>query len=256
MIIDQLSNPQLLTMQGKIKVFENSLFRWLCFDEDKIIQSCMLKSDPEKLNLPYQPFMMMWQLLFNAAPTEVCLLGLGGGDMVRYLQKAFPLMKLRVVEEDASVAKIASEYFLISPQQSPLTVEIADAKEFIKNSQQYELIFVDIVVANKFPEFLSTESFWKQCHLSLEGRGVVMVNIVSESEDKFIELLCVMRKVFEHLPLCMGVPDHKNIVLLMPVGDIPEIKELKQRAAKLQQQSELPFQQCLEVLVKDNVILN
>lgn len=255
MTIDQLSNPKLLTKQGRVKVFENSLFRWLCFDDEKIIQSCMLKDAPAKLNLPYQPFMMMWQLLFNQQPSTACLLGLGGGDMVRYLSNKFPLLKLQVVEHNSDIAKVASEYFLIQPEQNQLTVEIADAEEFIKNGQQYDLLFVDIVADNKLPDSLFLESFWQNCHNKLNDNGILVVNVVSESENKFLELLVMLRKEFGHLPLCMGVPDHKNIVLLMPVGDIPKLDQLKQRSKKLQRQSELPFQECIEILMKDNVIL-
>ncbi len=255
MIIDQLSNPQLVAEQGQIKVFENSLFRWLCFDDEEAIQSCMLKNNPARLNLPYQLFMMMWQLLVNTQPSTACLLGLGGGDMVRYLRKNFPSMKLQIIEYDSDVAKLASEYFLIQPEQNQLTVEIADAKEFIKNSQQHDLLFIDIVADNKLPDFLFTESFWQHCYQKINDDGVMIINFISESENKFLELLKILRNKFGHLPLCMGVPDHKNIVLLVPTGNIPKLDELKRRSKELQQ-SGLPFNECMDILVKDNVILS
>ncbi|VAW71819.1 hypothetical protein MNBD_GAMMA12-1490 [hydrothermal vent metagenome] len=236
MIIDQLYNPQLLAQRGKIKVFENNLFRWLCFEDEKIIQSCMLKEDPAKLNLPYQPFMMMWQLFFNRQPSSACLLGLGGGDMARYLGQQFPLVKLLVVEQDPDVAKLASEFFLLNPDQNKLTVEIADAKKFIQKKQQFDLIFIDIVIDNKPPDFLYTEDFWYNCHHKLASDGVMIFNMVTFSDKEFLTLLEILRKEFGRLPFCMSVTDHKNIVMLMPLdtNNQPTLAELKQRSILLQ----------------------
>lgn len=259
MIIDQLSNAQLLIKQqtaaGTIKVFENSLFRWLCLEDEQAIQSCMSKSKPAKLILPYQKFMMMWQLLSpDSVPMKACLLGLGGGDLIRYLQQHFPKMKLLAVEKEPQMAKLATEYFQIKPDQKHLTLEMADAEEFIKKTAKHDLLFIDIVANNVLPNFLSEISFWRDCHSLLNQNGIMVVNVIPSSENEFLTLLQMLRETFGHLPLCMGVPDHKNIVLLVPLAgeSIPSLDELKRRSVELQQQSDLPYGQCVEVLERDN----
>ncbi len=260
MIIDQLSNATLLTKQkteqGMIKVFENSLFRWLCFDDEQAIQSCMLRKKPAKLMLPYQPFMMMWQLLkFDQPPENTCLLGLGGGDLVRYLRKHIPSINIHAVDNDAVVVKFATEYFELYPDQN-LTIEINDAEEFIQNSEQYDLLLIDVVKDNALPGFISKKEFWKHCHHSMNDNAVIVLNVIPESEKSFLALLKLLCEEFGHLPLCMGVPDHKNAVLLMPVSEkaIPNLQELKRRGDELQGQSGLPFKVCVKILVKDNVV--
>jgi len=260
MIIDQLSNATLLTKQkteqGMVKVFENSLFRWLCFDDEQAIQSCMLRKKPAKLMLPYQPFMMMWPLLkTDQPPLKMALLGLGGGDLVRYLRKHIPFINVRAVDNDAVVVKFATEYFELCPDQN-LTVEIADAEEFIQRSEQYDLLLIDVVKDNALPEFIHKKAFWEHCHHSLNNEAVIVLNVIPESEKSFLALLKLLREEFGHLPLCMGVPDHKNVVLLMPVSEkaIPDLKELKRRGDELQMRSGLPFKECVEILVRDNVV--
>ena len=243
--------------QAELRVFENKLFRWLCFDDEQAIQSCMLLAEPEKLILPYQQFMMMWQLLQREnPPTTASLLGLGGGDIIRYLQKYFPLMKIVAVDNEPQIARIASEHFLVRPDQKQLTLQIEDAKEFIKKPHQHDLLLIDIVENNKLPGFLSEILFWKNCKESLNENGIMIANIVPESEEHFLNTLKMLKNVFGHLPLCLEVPEHKNIVLLMPLSfkAIPSNTELQKQCLESQENSDLPFLQCVEILEKDNVL--
>ena len=243
--------------QAELRVFENKLFRWLCFDDEQAIQSCMLLAESAKLILPYQQFMMMWQLLQRQnTPLTVSLLGIGGGDIIRYLQMAFPLIKIVAVDNEPKIAKIASEYFLIRPDQKQLTLQIEDAKEFIKKPQRHDLLLIDIVENNKLPGFLSEDSFWKNCKESLSENGIMIANIVPESAEHLLNILKMLKKLFGYLPLCLEVPEHKNIVLLMPRSfkSMPSKAELQKRCLKLQKDSELPFLQCVEILEKDNVL--
>jgi len=243
--------------QAELRIFENKIFRWLCFDDEQAIQSCMLLAEPAKLILPYQQFMMMWQLLQGENTlTTASLLGIGGGDIIRYLQRAFPLMKIVAVDNEPQIAQIASKYFRVQPDQKQLTLQIEDAKEFIKNSQRHDLLLIDIVENNKPPGFFSEISFWKNCKESLNENGIMIVNIIPESAEYLLNTLKMLKKVFGYLPLCMEVPEHKNIVLLMPLSfkAMPSSAELQKQCLRLQKDSELPFLQCVEILQKDNVL--
>jgi len=254
MISDQLFNAQLLRQQRKIKVLENSLYRWICFNDEQAIQSCMLLKYPAKLILPYQQFMMMWQLLLpGRLPKQACLLGLGGGDIIRYLRKHWPLMNILAIDKEPAMAKLASEHFFIQPDDR-LTIEIAKAENFIKKTGQYDLTLIDLVTDNQLPDFLLTLDFWNSCHKNASKDGVIVLNFISDSETTFVTLLEILREVFGSLPFCLSVPEHKNVVLLINSSEqrIQDINKLKRQAEKLQKQSELPFQECVDILAKDN----
>lgn len=257
MQIEQLSNAQLLisqqTQQGSVKIFENKLFRWLCFNNEEAIQSCMLRKHPATLSLPYQQFMMMWQLLSEQLPQRACLLGLGGGDMVRYLRETFPVMEILAVDSNPLIAQLASKFFHIQPDKS-LTIEIAEAEDFITKPDQYDLLLIDIIVDRTLPVNFLTGDFWQHCQQRVNKQGVIVLNVILETEQHFIQLLEILRKEFGYLPFCMGVPDHKNIVLLMPLQECNRLTlgQLEQRSVELKQKSDLPYQQCVEILAKDN----
>ncbi|MCK4743408.1 MAG: fused MFS/spermidine synthase [Sulfuriflexus sp.] len=261
MLEQQLQDGRVLvsykSRQAELKIFENKLFRWLCVDDEQAIQSCMLLAEPAKLILPYQQFMMMWQLLRREnLPMTASLLGIGGGDIIRYLRSTFPKMNIVAVDKEPQIARIASEYFLIKPDQNQLTLQIEDAKEFIKKPHRHDLLLIDIVANNSWPNFLSEISFWQECHSSLNQNGIMVVNVIPESEEHLLNILKMLKEVFGHLPLCMGVPEHKNIVLLMPlsVKAIPSIAHLQKRCVELQRNSDLPFLQGAEILEKDSVL--
>jgi len=260
-MVEQLQDGRVLAsyqgQQGTFNIFENKLFRWLCVDEEQAIQSCMCIAEPAELILPYQQFMMMWQLLCTEKiPHSTCLIGIGGGDIIRYLQKAFPKMEITAVDNEPQIVKIASEYFLIKPEQKKLTLQIESAEQYIKKSHQHELLLIDVVANSVLPSFLSEIDFWKNCHAILNEHGIMVVNVIPESEEHFLNILEVLRSVFGHIPLCVEVPEHKNVVLLVTrsIDMLPSLSVLKQRSAEQQKTSALPFMQWVEILEKNNIL--
>ena len=231
-MIEQLQNGRVLTSesggQGVITVLENKLFRWLCFDDELAIQSCMPLESPEKLILPYQQYMMMWQLLAkDTALVSASILGIGGGDIIRFLRSNFPSMKITAVDNEPRIAQFASEYFLIKPDQVHLTLQIEDARIFIKKPHRHDLLLIDIVANNILPDFLAEHSFWQDCHASLNENGIMAVNFIPQSKTHFVMVLDMLRSIFGHLPLCLEVPEHKNVVLLIPLKERPELMKQK-----------------------------
>ena len=260
-MVEQLQDGRVLAsyqgQQGTFNVLENKLFRWLCVDEEQAIQSCMCIAKPAKLNLPYQQFMMMWQLLSTEkSPHSTGLIGIGGGDIIRYLQKNFPQMEITAVDNEPQIAKIANEHFVIKPEQKKLTLQIENAEQYIKQNHQHDLLLIDVVADSLLPDFLSKIDFWKNCHASLNGNGIMVVNVIPESEEHFLNILEILRNVFGYIPLCVDVPEHKNIVLLVPRSEdmLPSLNMLKQRSAEQQKTSGLPFMQCVEIIEKNNIL--
>jgi len=258
-MVEQLQDGRVLASyqghQGTFNILENKLFRWLCVNEEQAIQSCMCIAEPAELILPYQQFMMMWQLLCSEKSSHsTCLIGIGGGDIIRYLQKTFPTMEITAVDNEPQIAKIASKHFLIKPEQKKLTLQIESADQYVGKNHQHDLLLVDVVANSVLPSFLSEIGFWKNCHASLNEHGMMVVNVIPESEAHFLNILEVLRSVFGHIPLCVDIPDHKNIVLLILRSEdmVPSLNTLNQKGVEQQKNSVLPFAKCVEILAKNN----
>lgn len=67
---------------------------------------------PHRLILPNMELMMVF-LLFQRRPDKILMLGLGGGDMVRYLHHVLPEATLQIAESDSAMVHISREYFFL-----------------------------------------------------------------------------------------------------------------------------------------------
>lgn len=245
---------------GEIEVFEDEQSRWLCRDGSQTIHSCMSLLEPSRLELSYQRFMMAWQIFsVGKFPASALVLGLGGGDSVRYLRAHFPDTNITAVEIDADIAKIACEHFLLQPQPDKLQLCIQDAGDFMQHyQQQTDLILLDMLVAEQMPAFMFAQQFWQDCKDALSGNGQIVVNTLLASSDQFSELLQCLQRVFGYLPVCMGVPEHRNVVLLIGSQALAEtsIEKLIEVAKSLSADKDIDFMQCVDALARDNKVKN
>ena len=100
--------------QEAIAVYENNRYRWMSFSE--VVQSMMLKSRPWKLTLPHHRVLLL-PLLF-CQPTQIIELGLGGGNLLRFLKKIVPDIPLLTVEYSQTVIDCFLLYFNPLPQDN------------------------------------------------------------------------------------------------------------------------------------------
>jgi len=76
-------------------------------------------------------------------PQSVLLLGLGGGSVVHYLRRRYPLARLTAIEIDPVMIAIARKHFGLG-QVKNLKIVNQDAVEYIKQAKEhYSLILVD-----------------------------------------------------------------------------------------------------------------
>lgn len=241
-------------MHGEIGIFQNNEYRWLCYGGD-IIHSSMLLSKPEKLILPYQNYMAAWQLFFPALPpTSALLLGLGGGDSIRFLQHHYPQIDIQAVEQDPVILRLACEWFGLQPEPGKLELLVQEAGGFmLRHKGQHDLIMIDMLAGETMPSCLNNEDFWSRCHQSLSGQGLLVVNGIFANSDGFMLLMKQLQACFGYLPFCMSVPEHNNVLLI--VGRQPlatELSLLKLRAELVGAGGEQDFSQALEGLFADN----
>jgi len=84
-------------------------------------------------------------------PKSVLLLGLGGGSVIKYLRRRYPLARLTTVEIDPVMVEVAKKHFHIDSVKN-LKIINNDAVAFIKNAKEkYSLILVDCFHGHQTP---------------------------------------------------------------------------------------------------------
>ena len=72
-------------------------------------QSRMWLSDPTALALDYTQTMMGF-LLFNPLPSQIAMIGLGGGSLAKFCSRHLPQARIDVVEINPHVVVILSQF--------------------------------------------------------------------------------------------------------------------------------------------------
>lgn len=115
-----LQQSKLLYLQQgceNLSVAENEHYRWLLFDN--VVQSIMLKRTPFRLTIPHQYFLML-PLLFSA-PRKIVELGLGGGNLVRFLHQMIPESEILSIEYNQHVIECFNRFFNPQKIQQPIS---------------------------------------------------------------------------------------------------------------------------------------
>ena len=90
-----------------IKVFDNYFYRWLTFS-NPFIQTLISKTKPHESQLQYiHPLTLATRDNLG----DTCILGLGGGGLVHFLQNAN--INITAVEVNKEVIEIANKYFFL-----------------------------------------------------------------------------------------------------------------------------------------------
>ena len=112
--------------------------------------------------------------------TKVLLLGLGGGTLVKQLQRLG--FEIDVVEIDKRVFDVSVEYFNLDPSTN---VVIDDARHYLKTCKKvYDIIIYDTFLSESVPEHLLTLEGFEDTKRILAPDGMVMTNFYGFIEDK------------------------------------------------------------------------
>ena len=93
------------------------------------------------------------------------MLGLGGGTIIKLLEKKYPQAKITTLEIDPTMIDIAQKHFDIKNSKN-LKIIKADAFKWLgeKTKQKYDLILVDIFKGNQLPKKISSHIFLITLH--------------------------------------------------------------------------------------------
>ena len=196
---------------NRIEISESDGMRLLRTDQ-RAVQSTLNIARPEQLVLPYMAAMMTG-LLFQPDPARTLLLGLGGGDLVRFLLHYLPRATIDAVEIDPLMAMVSREHFAL-PDSERLTLHIDDAGHFIsQRHDDYSLILVDIYAGDGVPKLLLEPGFYRNCRDKLAQQGLLVINVLTNDAATFLSMMQMIRSRFNRATLCLSVPHHTNVII-------------------------------------------
>ncbi len=153
---------------------------------DGKVQSAMLLADPAYLYYPYVRSAISGIALLGRTPSNIAVVGLGGGTMAAYLEAHYPSSRLDVIELDPMVFEMAKEYFNFTPSVNT-GVFIADARAHLRRSHKlYDIIILDAYQGATLPFHLTTAEFLRLVKSRLKPGGLVIGNYWYEKVNQYI----------------------------------------------------------------------
>lgn len=232
---------------GPVEVVESNELRSLHFGT-LFKQSEMDLKDPFTLVTKYIQLMAM-SLVFSPQPKSVLVLGLGGGSLPKFIWKHFPKCRIDAIERSPLVAKISHEYFAV-PKSPRLNIHIDDAFEYVRQSHStYDLIFVDLFLADSVADLPSAKDFFKNCHRLLTHKNSLILLHVWRNTPQAVMVKVVQQIVEEFGKNLLILPDEHGgshvFFIFSQIQENTSTFELAQRAGELKEKTGIDFLQKL-----------
>ncbi len=111
------------------------------------------------------------------------ILGLGGGTAAKLVNQFWPEAKIVGIEIDPVIIGLAKKYFALG-KISSLKIINADAAEWVKRKEKFDLILVDVYLGDKVPKSCETKEFLKNIKKLISPGGFVIFNRLNYKEKK------------------------------------------------------------------------
>jgi spermidine synthase len=217
------------------------------------IQSAIRLSRPGELELAYTRAMMAF-LLFEPAPRDLLMIGLGGGSVARFVHERMPGTRTTVVEISPQVVAAARTFFGLPEDDERLAVVVADGAHQVPAVRAgCDALLLDAFEDGRSVRTLATQAFYDACCAALRQGGVFVVNFIAD-EPRFGTYLARIERAFAGRVLCMPSEDRVNMIVLglkRPATRVA-IEPLKHAARELKARYGLPFDRFLRDLVAHN----
>ena len=195
------------------------------------VQSAMRIRDPYGLELEYTRAVMAF-LLFQEAPADIALIGLGGGSLAKFIHRHLPECRLTAVEINPEVIAAARGYFLLPPDDARLQVLEGDGAAFVRSHpESRDALIVDAYDAKRIVEDLASPDFYRACHAHLRPGGVAAFNLWG-SDAQFETYHSRIASAFGGQVLILPAEKKSNIIVfgLKPPLLALDFKSLGERA--------------------------
>ncbi len=168
-----------------IRVRDAGSIRSLSFVEPglEVRQTSMDLNNPGHLVIPYTRYMFA-SMLVTHPQRRVLVVGLGGGSMVRFLNRHFPQTAVDAVEIDPEIVRIAADFFGTRPSRRT-RIFTEDAFNYLgRDVGRYDVIYMDAFLEpgpetdpRGIPQNLKTADFLRALGQKLKPGGVVAFNL-------------------------------------------------------------------------------
>jgi len=197
---------------------------------------------PDDLALAYTRAMMAC-LLFNPAPRDFLLIGLGGGSLAKYVYRQLPRARIVAVEVDLRVVRAAHCHFHLPIGKSRLRVIVGDGAEHAeRHPASADVILLDAFVNHRQAPSIRTAAFYETAARALKPGGVLVINFMLD-DPGLHAYLRRLTKVFGGRLAALRAWGEDNVIVLAFRDDPGPIAPtlLAARAADLERRHGLEF---------------
>ena len=169
--------------------------------------------DSDSLAFVYSRFYKM-MFYYHPNPVNTLLVGGGAYSVPKYFQKAYPQMKMDVLEIDPALTRIAEEKFRFTPNAQVVPIH-EDGRIYLNhNIKKYDVIMGDAYRSLfSIPFHLVSKEAMQQTANALTDNGVLMINILSPVTGSNRDLLQSITKT------CRAV--FPKVLAFKPRTDLP-----------------------------------
>ena len=215
-------------MFGEIYIYDDANgFRTMEFERGAARHSLVRLGDPLHLEFEYSRIALIGLALSRKPPQRILVVGLGGGSLPVFLHRAYPEVRIDVVEIDPEVVRVAKRYFDVA-EDARLRIHVADGRRFIEQSAaaSYDIVILDAFGAKEVPAHLSTQEFLLSVRRLLRPDGVSVSNIWGpNSNPRYFDMVATHQAVFDELA-AIYAPSNVNVILF----GLPRLERLEQAA--------------------------
>jgi len=195
--------------QDAMSVNENDYYRWMAFSD--VVQSVMNKRKPCRLTLPHQIAIMLPLLFFK--PTRIIELGLGGGNLTRFLHNLSANVNLTTIEYSQQVIEGFEQYF--NPEKKELDIVCADGMTWLKEQHASDLdwIICDVYQSKEFGFDVIIQQL-ETLTDKLAPQSCLAINLPDISDSDINLCLTILQQLKpEHHITHFTIPNYLNIVI-------------------------------------------
>lgn len=218
-----LQTPELVYLQKdgdtNIQVLRNDQYQWLQLDDT--VHTLMDINQPQRLVLPHLHAMSMALHLHPGPVGSALELGLGGGALSRFLVGQCHC-QVTSIELSAPIIHCFKQFF--NPEALDFDIVQADVRDEIGLHRGKDLLFVDLFGGQRLPEFLNDQAFYQQCFAALTQQGILVLNLLPDSQLYLYEVEQILQGLTGVKPLCLSIPGYKNRLLFCSKTPLPALE--------------------------------
>ena len=127
---------------------------------------------------------------------DVLVLGTGLGSVVSVLRDSGIYPNFTLVELDEVVLDLAMQVHAV-PKRGAITPLCENARVFMaRNSNKFDLVFVDVFIGRLVPDFVRSAEFLRQCSNAVASKGLICINYIVDDPEEWEEFSETFKEVF------------------------------------------------------------